>query len=101
MAKIVFTFEDSENGPKFTPVFDPPLPVREKLSSEDDDITDAQHFALSVLHVMKQIMEHEEGHGETHGEGCCPVTGLRAQKEDCSGECDGSCDDTSAGCCKN
>jgi hypothetical protein len=64
LAKVTLTFEDCEQGISLTIDSDPPLPHRDNLSSQDTDLTEAQHAALSMVQMMNQVHGMEEASEE-------------------------------------
>lgn len=66
MAKVTLVFEDCDDGVAVSMTSDPPLPHREDFSSQDPDLSDAQHMALGVVHHMEKTAQGESESTEQH-----------------------------------
>lgn len=59
MAKVTLVFEDCDDGVTVSMTSDPPFPHRENFSSQDQDLSDAQHMALGVVNQMERTAQEE------------------------------------------
>lgn len=97
MAKVTLVFEDCEDGVSVSLTSDPPFPHRDDFSSQDPDLSDAQHMALGVVHHMERKAQEvsEETSQEHQGKHQCQ----RDQKPE--GKCCRKKDAQSENCCEH
>lgn len=102
MAKVTLVFEDCEDGVSVSMISDPPFPHRVDFSSQDPDLSDAQHMAMGVVdHLERKAQEKSES--TTEGHKCSHSHGKHQCQKDQNpdGKCCRKQDAQSENCCEH